>query len=80
VLQAPPPAAGNYRSASSRLRALPGSVERLLTVREVAERLGVCTATIYGLCERNELPHVRVSNAIRIRPADVEVFLSQGRR
>jgi excisionase family DNA binding protein len=66
--------------APSRLRVLPVSAERLLTVREVAERLGVCTATVYGLCERGELPHVRVSNAIRIRPAAVEDFLLQGRR
>ncbi|WP_224249458.1 helix-turn-helix domain-containing protein [Hyalangium gracile] len=71
MLQGGPPA---------RLRVLPGGAERLLTVREVAERLGVSTATVYGLCERGELPHVRVSNAIRIRPADVEAFLSRGLR
>jgi integrase len=71
VLQGPAPA---------RLRVLPGGTERLLTVREVAERLGVCTATIYGLCERGDLPHVRVSNAIRIRPADLEAFLTRERR
>ncbi len=35
-------------------------------------------STVYRLCERRG-PHVRVSNAIRIRPADVEDFLSQGR-
>jgi excisionase family DNA binding protein len=79
LLQGPPPAAVNHRSTSARLRALPSGAERLLsgaerllTVREVAERLGVCTAAIYGLCGRGELPHVRVSNAIRIRPVDVD--------
>ena len=72
VLQGPAPA--------RRLRVLPGGAERLLNVREVAERLGVCTATIYGLCERGELPHLRVSNAIRIRPTDLEAFLARGRR
>jgi excisionase family DNA binding protein len=64
--------------APARLRALPGGAERLLTVREVAERLSVCTATVYRLCERGELPHVRVSNAIRVRPADVDAFLARG--
>ena len=44
-----------------------GSIGRLLTVREVAERLMVCNATVYALCERGELRHLRVSNAIRIR-------------
>jgi excisionase family DNA binding protein len=38
----------------------------LLTVRAAARLLGVTPATVYGLCSRNKLPHVRVSNAIRI--------------
>jgi excisionase family DNA binding protein len=35
-------------------------------VREVAERLRVCTSTVYKLCAMGKLRHVRVSNAIRI--------------
>jgi len=35
-------------------------------------RLAVCNATVYALCERGELRHVRVSSAIRIHPADLE--------
>jgi excisionase family DNA binding protein len=46
--------------------------ERLLTVREVAARLGVCTSTVYKLCAEAKLAHVRVSNAIRIPPAAVQ--------
>jgi excisionase family DNA binding protein len=38
----------------------------LLTVKELASLLGVCTATVYAMVERGELPHVRVGNAIRI--------------
>ena len=37
-----------------------------LTVREVAARLRVSTATVYDLCESGGLTHVRVSNAIRV--------------
>jgi excisionase family DNA binding protein len=39
---------------------------RLLTVGEAAKALSVSKETIYLLCRRGEIPHVRVSNAIRI--------------
>jgi excisionase family DNA binding protein len=54
--------------------------QSLLSVRQVATVLGVCTATIYRLCERGELPHYRVLNAIRVDPGDVKGFLSKSRR
>ena len=54
--------------------------ERLLTVREVARRLAVSTATIYALCERGQIRHVRISNAIRIELAKVEAFIAGQRR
>ena len=38
----------------------------LLTVKEAAGILRVCTATVYALVHRGELAHVRVSNSIRI--------------
>jgi excisionase family DNA binding protein len=41
-------------------------MEGYLTVREVAERFRVCTATIYALVKAGKLPHVRVSNSIRV--------------
>ena len=46
-----------------------------LTVREVATRLRLSTATIYRLCESGRLDHVRVSNAIRVAEADLRAFL-----
>jgi excisionase family DNA binding protein len=42
------------------------------SVRHVAERLGVCTAIAYRLVERGVLPHVRVSNPIRVEFAKVD--------
>jgi excisionase family DNA binding protein len=51
---------------------------RLLSVREVAERLAVSTATVYALCKRGQLRHVRVSGALRIEPASVEAFIAAG--
>jgi len=46
----------------------------LLTVKEVASRLRVCTAPIYRLCTTGELPHLRVGATIRIREADLRAF------
>lgn len=51
------------------------ALQALLTVREVAALLRVSTWTIYALSARRELPHVRVSNAIRFRTEDVQRYL-----
>jgi excisionase family DNA binding protein len=47
----------------------------LLTVREVAERLRVCTATVYRLCESGRLWHLRVSNAVRVPEMALQAFM-----
>ncbi|MEK7703648.1 MAG: helix-turn-helix domain-containing protein [Myxococcota bacterium] len=57
--------------------ALRGGADHLLSVRQVAERLGVCTATVYKLCDRGDLAHVRVSNAIRIPLAAAAAFVAE---
>jgi excisionase family DNA binding protein len=56
-------------------RALPHSGAPLLTVRDVAARLGISKATVYKLCEDGTLPYIRVSNAIRVEPAALEAYL-----
>ena len=48
----------------------------MMRVREVADRLGVSNATVYGLCERGELPYVWVVTSMRIRPDDLEEFIA----
>jgi excisionase family DNA binding protein len=58
----------------------PAPSGRLLSVREAAEALGVCTATLYTIVERGELPHVRISNAIRIAPSDLAAFVEARRQ
>lgn len=58
------------------LRALWGGRDRPLKVAEVAEHLGVSDATVYGLCERGELPYVWVVTSMRIRPRDLEEFIA----
>lgn len=60
----------------SRMKLITGHRDNLLSVRQVASQLGVSPATVYKLITRNELPHLRVSNAIRIRPADLKTFMT----
>jgi excisionase family DNA binding protein len=48
----------------------------LLRIADVAERLGGCAATVYRLCERGELPHVRIVNSIRVRRADLDALVA----
>ena len=57
-----------------------GGDEALLSVRDVAARLGVCTATVYRLEAKGQLAHVRVLNAVRVAPRDLEAFIEGGRR
>ena len=49
----------------------------LLTAKEVANRLRVCTATIYKLCASGALPHVRVLNAVRVDLEELNGFLAR---
>ena len=55
----------------------PGPHERLLTVREVAARLGVCTALVYRLCERNELLALRIGGTLRFHPEALASFVAR---
>ena len=50
----------------------------MLTVKQAAERLGVSPTTVYGLCQRRWLPHVRIGlgrGAVRIREEDLEEYV-----
>ncbi len=69
-----PPVVHDSADGPGSKRLLRGLGAPLLTVRQVAERLGVCTAIVYALVGRGELAHVRVSNAIRINPAALSVY------
>ena len=51
-----------------------------MSVRQVAAQLGVCTATVYRLFDRGELPHVRILDSIRVAPDDLRRFIEDQRR
>jgi excisionase family DNA binding protein len=81
------PAIGSFSPVSEILSGtLPASVRQavgakgpgFLTVREVAERLRVCTATVYRLIDRAELPAVRVAGSmLRVHASDVDRLVSR---
>ncbi len=48
----------------------------LLSVRAVAAHLRVSMATVYKLCASGALPHLRVSNAIRLAPDDLAAYVA----
>jgi len=83
---APPPGGLAKKGSRGRFprllaaRGLPIATPALLSVREVARHLRVSTPIVYRLCERGELRHVRVSNAIRIAPADYRRILASKSR
>ena len=58
------------------LHVLWGGRDRLLRVAEVAEQLAVGAWAVYKLCEDGDLPHVRINNSIRVRPANLSKFSS----
>lgn len=77
--------ASGHQSGPSRvqrkasLRVVSGATVRLLTVREVAERLNVHAASVYRLCESGALPYSRVLSAIRVSEEDLAAFLGGAR-
>jgi excisionase family DNA binding protein len=44
---------------------------RLFTIKDLAERWAVCTATIYSLAKNGRLPSLRIGNSIRFSAAAV---------
>mgnify|MGYP006430012239 CR=1 FL=1 len=53
-----------------------GKSDRLLTVREVADRLGVSVRTVWSLRSAGEIPDaVKISNATRWRRSDIESYI-----
>jgi excisionase family DNA binding protein len=54
---------------------------QLLTVKEVAAQLRTSTATVYGLCARGELEHVRAStHSIRVSVDQLSRFIQRRSR
>jgi excisionase family DNA binding protein len=52
-------------------------MDKLLTAKEVAERLAIGKTTVYYMIQRYELPAVRWWGTVRVRPQDLEEFIEQ---
>lgn len=50
---------------------------RLLTARQVADRLGLSTETVLSWVRRGELPAFKLGRAIRFREDDLDAWLAQ---
>jgi excisionase family DNA binding protein len=51
----------------------------LLSVDQVAAILQVSRDTVLKLCEQGALPHLRISNAVRVAPAELGTFIAHQR-
>jgi excisionase family DNA binding protein len=54
-------------------------VDRLLTLAEVAERLGTSVRFIRRLIAERRIAFVKVGRHVRIDPADLEAFIAASR-
>ena len=60
-------------------------MEHLLRAQDVAELLNLRSSTVYQLCHRGILPHIRIDQGkrralIRFRPRDIESFIQSKKR
>lgn len=53
--------------------------ETMLTVAQIAERLGLCKMTIYRRIKAGELPAVRVGRSYRVDEAQFRAYLGRVR-
>jgi len=51
--------------------------EKLLKASDVARILNISRALSYRLLQQGEIPVVRINRAVRIRPADLEIFIQK---
>jgi excisionase family DNA binding protein len=51
------------------------AIEHLKKVREIAEITGLAPTTIYKFVHEGRIPYLRLGEAIRFRPSDVQAWL-----
>lgn len=54
--------------------------ERLLRLEEIADRLAVSRSMAWKLIAHGHLRSVRIGRAVRVRPADLEAYITSATR
>jgi len=54
--------------------------ERLLKPADVAEVLSVSKALVYRLIQQGAIPSVRINHAVRVKPCDLDAFITRCRK
>jgi excisionase family DNA binding protein len=57
-----------------------GNIPRLLSLREVADTLGVSIRTVHRFIDRGDLVVHRIGGQLRVTTADLETFLKVRRQ
>jgi excisionase family DNA binding protein len=50
---------------------------RLLTAPDVARILNISKGSAYKLIQLNQIPSIRINRSVRVRPEDLDEFISQ---
>ena len=50
---------------------------RLLTAPDVARILNISKGAAYKLIQLNQIPSIRINRSVRVRPEDLDEFMSQ---
>ncbi len=53
-----------------------GASGRLLRLDEVADRLSISKSMAWKLIAYGQIPSVRIGRAVRVRPADLEAYIT----
>ena len=54
--------------------------QRLLKATEVARILNISKSMVYRLMKNGKIPYVRINQAFRIRPEDLDKFIEENRK